>query len=54
MHGDRYAAARGSCLEGDRYGVIFVLANAVGVSRLLAWCGNFLTSEDGANLSALL
>ncbi len=24
--------------------------NAVGVSRLLAWCGNFLTSEDGAIL----
>jgi hypothetical protein len=28
--------------------------NAVGVSRLLAWCGNFLTSEDGANLAGLL
>lgn len=28
--------------------------NAVGVSRLLAWCGNFLSSEDGANLAGLL
>ncbi len=28
--------------------------NAVGVSRLLAWCGNFLTTEDGANLPGLL
>ena len=28
--------------------------NAVNVSRLLAWCGNFLTTEDGANLPALL
>jgi transposase-like protein len=28
--------------------------NAVRVSRLLAWCGNFLTSEDGANLPVLL
>jgi len=28
--------------------------HAVRVSRLLAWCGNFLTSEDGANLPALL
>jgi transposase-like protein len=28
--------------------------NAVRVSRLLAWCGNFLTAEDGANLPALL
>jgi hypothetical protein len=28
--------------------------NAVGVSRLLAWCGNFLTSEDGADLAGLL
>ena len=24
--------------------------NAVRVSRLLAWCGNFLTTEDGATL----
>jgi hypothetical protein len=31
-----------------------VPANTVGVSRLLAWCGNFLTAEDGANLSGLL
>jgi len=28
--------------------------NAVRVSRLLAWCGNFLTTEDGANLPVLL
>jgi transposase-like protein len=28
--------------------------NAVRVSRLLAWCGNFLTTEDGANLPGLL
>jgi transposase-like protein len=28
--------------------------NAVRVSRLLAWCGNFLSSEDGANLPVLL
>ena len=28
--------------------------NAVGVSRLLAWCGNFLSSEQGANLARLL
>jgi Transposase IS66 family len=28
--------------------------NAVRVSRLLAWCGNFLTAEDGANLAGLL
>ena len=28
--------------------------NAVNVSRLLAWRGNFLTTEDGANLPALL
>jgi len=28
--------------------------NAVRVSRLLAWCGNFLTAEHGANLPALL
>jgi transposase-like protein len=27
--------------------------NAVGVSRLLAWCGNFLAAEDGANLVEL-
>ncbi len=31
-----------------------VSENAVGVSRLLAWCGNFLTSENGANLAGLL
>jgi len=28
--------------------------NAVRVSRLLAWCGNFLNTEDGANLPVLL
>jgi len=28
--------------------------NAVRVSRLLAWCGNFLTTEDGAILAGLL
>ena len=28
--------------------------NAVRVSRLLAWCGNFLTTEDGASLPVLL
>ncbi len=28
--------------------------NAVNVSRLLAWCGNFLSSEDGAMLAGLL
>jgi hypothetical protein len=28
--------------------------NAVRLSRLLAWCGNFLTTEDGANLAGLL
>lgn len=28
--------------------------NAVRVSRLLAWCGNFLTTEDGATLPGLL
>jgi hypothetical protein len=28
--------------------------HAVLVSRLLAWCGNFLTTEDGANLAQLL
>ncbi len=28
--------------------------NAVRVSRLLAWCGNFLNTEDGATLPALL
>ncbi len=27
--------------------------HAVGVSRLLAWCGNFLNAEDGANLAGL-
>lgn len=31
-----------------------VPAHAVRVSRLLAWCGNFLTSEHGANLAELL
>ncbi|HET9920629.1 MAG TPA: transposase [Ktedonobacteraceae bacterium] len=31
-----------------------VRENAVGVSRLLAWCGNFLSSEQGANLAGLL
>jgi transposase-like protein len=28
--------------------------HAVSVSRLLAWCGNFLNAEDGANLAGLL
>ena len=28
--------------------------NAVRVSRLLAWCGNFLNAEDGANLAGFL
>jgi hypothetical protein len=28
--------------------------HAVGVSRLLAWCGNFLNSQDGAVLAGLL
>ena len=28
--------------------------NAVRVSRLLSWCGNFLSSEDGAMLAGLL
>jgi hypothetical protein len=28
--------------------------NAVRVSRLLAWCGNFLNAEDGTNLAGLL
>ena len=28
--------------------------HAVGVSRLLAWCGNFLNAEDGTNLAGLL
>jgi hypothetical protein len=28
--------------------------NAVRVSRLLAWCGNFLTAEEGANLPGFL
>ncbi len=28
--------------------------NAVRVSRLLAWCGNFLTTEDGAFLPGFL
>jgi transposase-like protein len=28
--------------------------NAVRVSRFLAWCGNFLNTEDGANLAGLL
>jgi transposase-like protein len=28
--------------------------NAVGVSRLLAWCGNFLNGENGAILAGLL
>jgi len=31
-----------------------VSENAVRVSRLLAWCGNFLNSEDGAMLAGLL
>jgi len=28
--------------------------NAVRVIRLLAWCGNFLNTEDGAILAGLL
>ena len=28
--------------------------NALGVSRLLAWCGNFLTTKNGAILAGLL
>ena len=28
--------------------------NAVNVSRLLAWCGNFLNTEDGATLPGFL
>src|SRR5258708_3997246 len=28
--------------------------NAVGVSRLLAWCGNFLNAEDGAILAQIV
>jgi transposase-like protein len=28
--------------------------NAVRVSRFLAWCGNFLNTEDGANLAGIL
>jgi hypothetical protein len=28
--------------------------NAVRVSRLLAWCGNFLTTQDGAHLPGFL
>jgi len=28
--------------------------NAVRVSRLLAWCGNFLNAEEGANLLGIL
>jgi transposase-like protein len=31
-----------------------VRENAVRVSRLLAWCGNFLNSEEGANLAGFL
>lgn len=27
--------------------------NAVRVSRLLAWCGNFLTAEEGADLAGV-
>lgn len=30
-----------------------VVDNAVRVSRLLAWCGNFLTAPDGANLAGI-
>ena len=33
--------------------VISVPANAVCVSRLLAWCGNFL-NRGGANLASLI
>jgi hypothetical protein len=43
--GSRNAIAR--CAETS------VPANAVRVSRLLAWCGNFLNS-GGANLATLL
>jgi hypothetical protein len=31
-----------------------VPANAVRVSRLLAWCGNFLNTQEGAMLAGLL
>ena len=36
-------------MRGDK-----VPENAVRVSRLLAWCGNFLNTEDGANLAGFL
>jgi transposase-like protein len=41
---ERYRTMRGYKVPG----------NAVRVSRLLAWCGNFLTTEDGDNLPALM
>lgn len=41
---ERYRAMRG----------YKVPENAVRVSRLLAWCGNFLNAEDGAILAGLL
>src|SRR5881296_190392 len=41
---ERYRTMRGSKVP----------ENAVHVSRLLAWCGNFLNTEDGANLPVLL
>ncbi len=41
---ERYRTMRGSKVP----------ENAVRVSRLLAWCGNFLNTEDGANLPVLL
>jgi len=31
-----------------------VPAHAVGVSRRLSWCGNFLTAQDDALLAGLL
>ncbi len=44
--GSKNAIAR--CVETS------VAENAVRVSRLLAWCGNFLTTEQGALLTGLL
>jgi hypothetical protein len=41
---ERYRTMRGD----------IVPANALRLSRLLAWCGNFLNAEDGALLAGLL
>ena len=41
---ERYRSMRGYKVPG----------NAVRVSRLLAWCGNFLNTEDGVILAGLL